>query len=155
MAYVHLVGLGLGVWQICEEQEVWFLEQCVETLRTLPLRNIADVNFSWFKPDSIAGLPSGEIIQSGAGAPIRLLLSKRNPADPLLDQDAGKLLCACYAWDSNSLPGNEYWRGLLGASGDPAAACSSTIVQIQNASINPALSEDAIFTAIPPGRLDE
>lgn len=42
-----------------------------------------------------------------------------------------------YAWDGNALPGNEYWSGKLGSSGDSAAASSTQITEIHNPHINP------------------
>ena len=36
-----------------------------------------------------------------------------------------------YAWDGNAFPGNEYWLGMLTASGDPAAACCSNMPELQ------------------------
>jgi len=53
-------------------------------------------------------------------------------------EDKTKLLVAMYAWDGNSLPGNEYWMGknYLNLSSDPATACASSIAELQNPYIN-------------------
>lgn len=61
----------------------------------------------------------------------------RAPSARLKDQSL--LLVVSYAWDANSYPGNEFYCGLLDASGDPAAACSSVTSETQNPKINTAM----------------
>lgn len=58
--------------------------------------------------------------------------SGRAPCDKLEEPFSECLTVAMYAWDSNSFPGNEYYHGMLMASGDPAAASCSTISYVQN-----------------------
>jgi len=128
-AYIHAIGLGLGVWQICPMQAQWMYEVYRKLLIEGNYMDIAVVDFSWFPT---VGDP-GEIKTKG-GNTIKIVFSRREPAQKLDDPE--HLLVAMYAWDGNSYPGNEYWKGMLHASGDPAAACCSTIAELQNPEIN-------------------
>jgi hypothetical protein len=133
-AYVHAVGLGLGVWQIDNRQASLMIDVYTQVLKENDLSGIDDIDFSWF--GGVANASKNAIIQEGARTGITIHFSKRNPADKLTSVDANKLLVAMYAWDGNAYPGNEYWAGMLTASGDPAAACCSTIAELQNPKIN-------------------
>lgn len=50
-----------------------------------------------------------------------------------------------YAWDGNALPGNEWWSGKLGSSGDSAAASSTQITELHNPHINPLISANNLM----------
>ncbi len=142
--YVHAVGLGLGVWQIIERQAKCMLDVYADIIREGDLSYISDINFSWFgNENNCGGVTHGQQFITSINA-ITIHFSKRNPADRLKGSDKGKLLVAMYAWDGNSYPGNEYWTGNLTASGDPAAACCSTIPELQNPEINPYVSSSYV-----------
>ena len=140
-AFVHAVGLGLGVWQVDGPVQttasLHAYRAALEARDTWPYVN--HLNFSWFGDAATNGVfGDGEVVN---GVTVRF--SQRNPAAPLLEEPGvvGKhLLVAAYAWDGGALPGNEYWWGQLDASGDPAAACCSWIGELGNPHINPAVS---------------
>jgi hypothetical protein len=62
--------------------------------------------------------------------------------DPFFANDdvSGKLLVALYAWDGNSFPGNEFWSGQMGSTGDSAAACCTQVNKFKTLSTFVSLS---------------
>uniref|UniRef100_A0A7S4PK94 Uncharacterized protein n=1 Tax=Paramoeba aestuarina TaxID=180227 RepID=A0A7S4PK94_9EUKA len=150
--YCFAVGLGLGVWAIdSRTQGKYLVDVFVEVIREQDLSTISVVDFSWF-PDCCEnqpGIKNGKILPTENGNEIEILFTKRNPADKLTGKYAGMLPVSCYAWDGNSFPGNEYWCGMLCASGDPAAASCSTIPEMQNAQINDTLTKESAVTCYP------
>ena len=143
--YCHVVGLGLGVWQVSSEQNRYFLEAWVRALSGLKLKQVKDVDFSWIrKNDDVPELKNE--VKFGE-TDIKIHFSRRNPFDPLATLDQHKLVVAMFAWDGNSFVGNEYWSGLLSASGDPAAACCSNIPELLNPDINPRVRGDNLHIA--------
>jgi hypothetical protein len=155
-AYIHAVGLGLGVWQVDPSQAQEMMEVYNQMLLKHRLPNVSDIDFSWI-PDAahqVGATTSGQVHKHSAddadGVGVRVVFSSRNPTDPLPAEDAGKLIVAQYAWDGCSFPGNEYWVQMLAASGDPAAACCSTISELQNPAVNPDGCSAARLAVYPP-----
>eukprot|EP00484_Ammonia_sp_Unknown_P023517 CAMPEP_0197024828 /NCGR_PEP_ID=MMETSP1384-20130603/5315_1 /TAXON_ID=29189 /ORGANISM="Ammonia sp." /LENGTH=616 /DNA_ID=CAMNT_0042453283 /DNA_START=49 /DNA_END=1899 /DNA_ORIENTATION=+ len=146
--FCHLVGLGAGYWAFHKtRQDVEMVKVALDIIRDSDLAHIECLYFSWFsrEAEEDAGLDGKEtnnkreyVVEDKKKKKIFVQFGNRNPADPLDEKFKAKkcLICACYAWDGNSFPGNEYWFGGLSASGDPAAAACSLIAWSQNSEIN-------------------
>ena len=108
-AYVHVVGLGLGVWRIYSGQVDLFTTEMVETAARLRLQNISDVDFSWVVNTGKQSVTFGErILTDGElipGTNMKMHVSKRNPWDKLEGEDRDKLVVASWAWDGLSFVG--------------------------------------------------
>jgi len=143
-AYVRATGLGLGVWALNRDLQMPLLiDAYADVLAEKTYPHITDIDFNWFAKDkseaqalSCGGAKDQQILRT-SGNQIKIHFTWDGQAEKMQGKDGGKLLVSQYAWDSNSFPGNEYWEGLLDASGDPAAACCSTIAELQNPCINP------------------
>ncbi|KAE9977802.1 hypothetical protein EG327_007616 [Venturia inaequalis] len=133
-AFIHVVGLGLGVWQYSSRQPSLYIATFTSSLRTLKLPHVSTVNFSWI--DNVLASDRDACVAAGLEKGLMVEFSKRDPAEPLENPEE-EFLVVSYAWDGNAMPGNEYWLGMLGASGDPAAACCSTIAELHNPLVNP------------------
>ncbi|TMW47081.1 hypothetical protein DOY81_007842 [Sarcophaga bullata] len=139
-AYIHIVGIGLGVWKIAEPQTKIFLECFSQRLKVLlpKLNNIGGIHFSWFHMDEWLDLKNNGFIHSPThpNGGIHTFLSNRNPANKLKGEFENMLLIISYAWDGNALPGNEFWIVSLSGSNDPSTACSTLITELHNPHIN-------------------
>ncbi|XP_047490993.1 uncharacterized protein LOC125040484 [Penaeus chinensis] len=145
-AYVHVVGLGLGVWRASKDQDAMFVDAWGEALQAAPsTARVAHVDFSWIGAEVCQGVRDG---QRFPGTDVTIHFSRRALHDPV---PAGTTLVVSYAWDGNSLPGNEYWVGKLSSTGDGAAACSSQVAELHNTHINANVSGANLHVAGPWG----
>ncbi|KAG7202883.1 hypothetical protein KM043_010031 [Ampulex compressa] len=134
-AFIHVVGFGLGVWRIIQDQEIYFLKTFEIAIKKMnkKLRYVSDIMFAYFQQQKCGGAGNGDYLGD-----IKIHFALREPHSKLFRAtDANKLLVVTYAWDGNALPGNEFWTGYLASSGDPAAACSTQITELHNTKINP------------------
>ncbi|XP_065364599.1 uncharacterized protein LOC135957734 [Calliphora vicina] len=140
LAYIHVVGIGLGVWLAASQQEKIFMAGFQQRLKYLitQLNNIAVVHFSWFKLNEYGDLKNDAILLSDKHPQngIKILISNRNPNEKLHPPYDNMLPVVSFAWDGNALPGNEFWMGSLVSSNDPSAACSTLITELFNPHIN-------------------
>ncbi|KAJ8708275.1 hypothetical protein PYW07_010400 [Mythimna separata] len=157
MAYVNVIGCGLGVWKVSRHQvDVYVLtvmERTQHLLRQGSLQHVSKVNFAYITPSD----PVFEMFSNSSGSGskavhttffehkghpeggIKVQIQRREPSAKLTGKDKGKLLVMTYPWDGNAHPGNEFWAGSLSGSGDPAAASSTQVSELHNAHINPGL----------------
>lgn len=132
---VFIVGLGAGVWAGgasefgIENKDIYqiIIDIVADFMKdeTFQTTNIREIVFSHFK---------GGSIENKFKTALNVCKKNSNPGDP--PGSGIENVVAMYAWDGNSFPGNEFWVGHKSASGDPAAACASTIPVIHNPALN-------------------
>ncbi|XP_055373497.1 uncharacterized protein LOC129606899 isoform X2 [Condylostylus longicornis] len=151
-AYIHVVGIGLGVWRYCNDQINIFLATFSQRLkRLLPkLNHISVINLSYFPEEGFENLKNDStfISETHPNGGIRIYISKRNPHKKLDGKWKNCLPIVSYAWDGNSLPGNEFWMKQIASSSDSAAASSTLITELHNAHINKRLTGKNLHVAM-------
>eukprot|EP01006_Ploeotia_vitrea_P051141 TRINITY_DN67529_c3_g9_i1.p1 TRINITY_DN67529_c3_g9~~TRINITY_DN67529_c3_g9_i1.p1 ORF type:complete len:496 (-),score=33.90 TRINITY_DN67529_c3_g9_i1:1469-2956(-) len=153
--WVHVTGLGLGVWLCHSDQIKYFMHAYEKAIKNLRLPFVADINFAWMEVEHLCGVRDKQYVSfCEQNKHIRIHFQRWDPHRRLEDQDAEKnLVVESFAWDGNAYPGNEYWYGanFLSVSGDPAAAACSMIGELHNGEINTVCTGEALHIANPEG----
>lgn len=160
-AYIRIPGIGLGPWAVSPAfiptQTKFFVQSCFEALSSLSQKKrkrISTFEFLWLDPfDDQAKIAPGvkaEFAFKNGNIDVNkvvgnhklendipVMFSMNNIASPIPNGD--HVLVTSYAWDGNAFVGNEYYMYRFACSGDPVAACCSSILYSQNPLINPCL----------------
>lgn len=146
-AYIRVVGLGDGAWSDYKESIIGrvigqTISQIFNELSVKQKAQISAIEFSQYNHSNyFNGFKEGRDL--GASDQVKIdgvdIISSRNapfsnkiPHQYRNDSE----LSVNFAWDGGSYVGNEYWLKYLTASGDPAAACCSSITVSMNPDIN-------------------
>ncbi|KAI9187905.1 hypothetical protein H9P43_002296 [Blastocladiella emersonii ATCC 22665] len=138
-AHIRVVGLGLGVWAVLpREQTAVYVDELLLAVAEFPAASelVAVLELTWIDRPADCRVRDGDRV-----ADVVVRFTRNPPAAPV---DPDHVLVATYAWDGNAFPGNEYWLKSLTASGDPAAACCSTIAELQNPLINTQMLDNVV-----------
>lgn len=112
MVYCHVIGLGLGSWQVKrDEQNTWTIEVFEEILNAHPFNGICDLDFSWFHDNvqSCGGASDNENIKGEFPFhPSLTTMSPRTvePCGDLLLKKA--FFCSPCSLDSETLEGGAF-----------------------------------------------
>merc|ERR1712178_608417 len=82
-AFCHIVGLGLGVWQVHYCQAQILVDAYAEALKRMSLPHVGELHFSWISCSTCGGAKSGQKLEAKDGTQIRIVFDRRNPADKL------------------------------------------------------------------------
>ena len=125
--------------------------QKLSNLKAIP--HVRHVEFSWIPPlkaEKLQPSSANSLLVDGQKFGDTEIMVTFTEDDPFQIKDKDLLKVAMYAWDGNSFPGNEYWKGQLSSTGDSAAASCSQIPQLQNAYINkPNICANNLYIASP------
>ncbi len=147
-AHIRITGCGDGVWANNQGTKVksaigkavrMAFDDLDQTLRS----QISAIEFCEFRGESYyQGFTDGNKAKEKEINGVKIVKSDVKFSDELNENEKKSdeketVLCVNFAWDGGSYVGNEYWLNQLSASGDPAAACCSSIAISMNPEINP------------------